>query len=326
MMTSRDCDVLVIGAGVSGLSTAIRLAEAGLSVRVVSQHPPLQTPSMAAAASWGLYLAADDDRALRWSYETLAELELLSQDPVTGVRLVNGMEAQRKASPPPDWAKSVRDFRVCGEPELPAGFASGWRYTVPAVHMPSYIAYLTQRLYRHGTTVELATVDSFSDTLSLAPVIVNCAGLGARKLAMDEDLLGVRGQLVIVENPGVDWFFQDSSEDGDLTYFLPHSDHVVLGGTAVPHFGAPGELEPSDETTKRIIERCVAIEPKLGLGRFLGHRVGIRPTRSEVRLEHTTLGDLRVIHNYGHGGSGITLSWGCAQDVISLVNGSSPVS
>jgi D-amino-acid oxidase len=25
------------------------------------------------------------------------------------------------------------------------------------------------------------------------------------------------------------------------------------------------------------------------------------------------------VHNYGHGGSGVTLSWGCAEDTLALV-------
>ena len=47
-------DVLVIGAGVSGLTTGICLAEAGLSVTIRTAAPPGQTTSVAAGALWGL--------------------------------------------------------------------------------------------------------------------------------------------------------------------------------------------------------------------------------------------------------------------------------
>jgi len=54
--------------------------------------------------------------------------------------------------------------------------------------------------------------------------------------------------------------------------------------------------------------------------RVLAARVGLRPfRRSGVRLERDQLPDGRiVIHNYGHGGSGFTLSWGCAREVVDL--------
>ena len=47
--------------------------------------------------------------------------------------------------------------------------------------------------------------------------------------------------------------------------------------------------------------------------------VGLRPGRHEVRLEVEQLANGRkVIHNYGHGAVGYTLSWGCANEVVEL--------
>src|SRR5258705_9731868 len=100
--------------------------------------------------------------------------------------------------------------------------------------MPRYLAYLEGRLAAAGTVVEIGAVAAFDEVAGLAPIIVNCTGLGARTLVPDPDLTPTRGQLVVVENPGVDWFFQDQAEGEDLTYFLPHGDHVVLGGSAIP--------------------------------------------------------------------------------------------
>jgi D-amino-acid oxidase len=49
--------------------------------------------------------------------------------------------------------------------------------------------------------------------------------------------------------------------------------------------------------------------------------VGLRPGRSTVRLEEAEplSSGARVVHNYGHGGAGVTLSWGCAREVVTLV-------
>ena len=60
--------------------------------------------------------------------------------------------------------------------------------------------------------------------------------------------------------------------------------------------------------------------PELDRSKIVGKAVGLRPSRNEVRLEADTSGDRMVIHNYGHGGAGVTLSWGCADEVVALVS------
>jgi D-amino-acid oxidase len=50
----------------------------------------------------------------------------------------------------------------------------------------------------------------------------------------------------------------------------------------------------------------------------LSRAVGLRPARPTVRLDRTTVDDRPVIACYGHGGAGVTLSWGCAADVVAL--------
>lgn len=92
---------------------------------------------------------------------------------------------------------------------------------------------------------------------------------------------------------------------------IPRSVDCVLGTTAEDHNWDPSVNEPE---TREILERCTSLEPALKGTRILGARAGLRPGRSSVRLER----EGRVIHNYGHGGSGFTLSWGCAEEVREL--------
>lgn len=51
--------------------------------------------------------------------------------------------------------------------------------------------------------------------------------------------------------------------------------------------------------------------------------VGLRPGRTEVRIEAEKIciegKTLNVVHNYGHGGAGVTLCFGCAVDASNLV-------
>jgi D-amino-acid oxidase len=156
-----------------------------------------------------------------------------------------------------------------------------------------------------------------------APVVVNCTGIGARSLVPDEALVPVRGQVVIVENPGIGEFYLDHGDGGDdYVYLFPHGDVAVLGGTA--HEGAD-DLAPRPEVTARILRDITAVFPSLRGARVVAERVGLRPVRPEVRLEAEALPGGRVLwHNYGHGGAGVSLSWGCAAELTAAVLEGSP--
>jgi D-amino-acid oxidase len=220
---------------------------------------------------------------------------------------------------PPAWAGQVAGFRACRPGELPAGFVTGWRFTAPLVDMPAYLGYLQRRLAAAGGAVEVRRVGSLDEATAAAGVVVNCAGVGARELVGDRQVVPVRGQVVVVENPGIEEFFaEDPGRSPEMTYYLPHGQTVVLGGIA-EH--GDWRREPDRDTAYAILARCAAVEPSLRGARVLDHRVGLRPARPSVRLEQERVGGTRVLHNYGHGGSGVTLSWGCAADVATLVVG-----
>src|ERR1039457_1701167 len=97
-MSSRELEVVVIGAGVSGLTTAICLPEAGLAVGVHAAAPPQATTSAAAGALWGPHLVGMDERVVRWTTVTLARLLEMLDNPATGVRLLAGIDADRKST------------------------------------------------------------------------------------------------------------------------------------------------------------------------------------------------------------------------------------
>jgi D-amino-acid oxidase len=141
-------------------------------------------------------------------------------------------------------------------------------------------------------------------------MVVNCAGIGARELVPDASVTPYRGQIVVVENPGITEFFVE--EESPPLYFFPHGATAILGGTAQP---GDGNIDPDPAIAAAIVQRCARIEPRLSGARVLGHRVGLRPARPTVRLEL----DGPIVHNYGHGGAGVTLSWGCARQVASLI-------
>ncbi|MBK3580035.1 FAD-dependent oxidoreductase [Streptomyces sp. MBT65] len=312
---------VVIGAGVSGLTTAVCLAEAGMDVRVDTDRPPGATTSAAAGAMWDPYLAEPSDLVERWSRETLSELTALSTDTETGIRLVEGTQESRVSRDMPVWGSLV-GARMCLPSELRQGFVTGWRYRAPLVDMPRYLRYLVGRLEQAGGTLRRHLYGTLDEALTQASVVVNCSGAEARYLVDDASVDAVRGQLVVMENPGIRTFFCDDTPGAeDLTYIYPHGDIVVLGGTAEP--GA-WELRPDENEAREIIRRCAAVEPLLAGARVIGQRVGLRPVRGRVRLEDEWHEDTLLLHNYGHGGAGLTLSWGCAREITERVRGKLP--
>ncbi len=313
-------DVLVIGAGVSGLTTGVCLAEAGLSVLIRAKCPPGQTTSAAAGALWGLHLVESGDRALDWGRRTLAELTGLAGEAASGVRVVSGIQAATPAGAWPEWARVLDDFRPCRAGELPTGYQAGWRCTAPLVDMPVYLGYLLGRFTAAGGAIEAGVAGSLADAAGEAPAVVNCTGVGARDLVPDPQVTPVRGQVVVVRNPGLDEFFvADGGPPPELLYFFPHRGVVVLGGTL--EYGSR-ELRPDPRTAERILDGCAALEPRLRGAEVVAHRVGLRPARPKVRVEAQRLpGGTLLCHNYGHGGAGVTLSWGCAREIAGLVVG-----
>jgi D-amino-acid oxidase len=255
---------------------------------------------------------------MKWSERSFSEFQGLAAKVDTGVRMLSGIEASRGTAEAPSWAGIIPEFRRCGIGDLPPGFADGFRFTVPLVDMPVYLEYLGARFKSAGGEVEVRSVRSLRDVAEDAAVIVNCTGIGARILVPDLELRPIRGQLVVVVNPGIEEFFsEDTGSSPDLMYVLPHGETVVLGGTAEAD---KWSLEADVDTAHDIVVRCSEIDPRLAIARVLAHRVGLRPTRPTVRVgEETTEGPSRLLHNYGHGGGGVTLSWGCAQEIRDAV-------
>jgi D-amino-acid oxidase len=318
---SSEPDVLVIGAGVSGLTTAVCLAEAGAAVTIAAATPPGQTTSAAAGAIWGPHLVQMDNRAARWADVTLARLLDLTAEPAAAVRTLTGCLASRRQEDAPAWVAGLDGFRPCASQELPAGFAAGWNFRAPVVTMPVYLGYLLARFRDGGGQAETGDREFGSmaeaSGYTSAKVIVNCAGIGARNLVPDLELMPVRGQVVVAANPGItDFFIGHAGESASLTYLFPHGDTIVLGGT---EGRGDWSLEPDPATADRILRDCAAIEPSLRGARVVTHRVGLRPVRPAVRLEAEELpGGPTVVYNYGHGGAGVSLSWGCAADAAEL--------
>jgi D-amino-acid oxidase len=190
-----------------------------------------------------------------------------------------------------DAGVSLIDFHVAGEGVM----------RVPLMDTTRYLPYLRTRF--RGIVVQ-RHVRSF-DELHDFDGIVNCTGFGARELCGDDALEPGYGIVALVDRPALDHALVDPHEP--LLYVIPRTHDCVLGGYDAVSPPKLGEVDA-------IVARCRAAVPELSR-EIRGVREGIRPHRSQVRLERE--GD--VIHNYGHGGAGFTLAWGCARAVARLL-------
>ncbi|MGK5547513.1 FAD-dependent oxidoreductase [Streptomyces sp. URMC 127] len=317
-------DAIVVGAGVIGLTTAVVLAETGRRVEVWSRELPAQTTSAVAGGLWWPYRIEPREAVAAWALTSLGQLSALADRPdETGVRLVDGTHACTEPEERSGWAAGVPGLRPAARGELPAGYGHGLRARTPLVDMPVYLAYLQRRFAAAGGTVVHRAVPHLAEAGRAAPVVVNCSGLGARDLVPDPRVHPVQGQVVVVENPGVtEWLAAEDRTTGEILHVFPQPYGVVLGGTAREHVW---DRAPSPATARAIVSRCARVDPRLARARVLAHRAGLRPARSPARLEAGRLpGGARLVHNYGHGGAGVTVSWGCALAAAGLADGDGP--
>jgi D-amino-acid oxidase len=284
-------DVVVVGAGVIGLTAAIRLQAAGASVEVWSADDPLDTVSAVAAAVWYPTRMAEDPRVRAWGLRSYEEFGRQCAGGVPGLLLRDTRNLGYAGETLPWWAPpgaSVADGEV--------------RFRAPLAEMGVYLPWLAGQV-----NLVRRRVDTLRDALEAAPVVVNATGLAARDLAADPTVRPARGQIVLVTNPGL-----TTSIRGAGFYVHPRRRDVVLGGT----FDTDDwRTEPDPATREAILAATRALAPALTHAEFRADRVGLRPVRDGgPRVE----ADGPVIHAYGHGGAGMTLSWGCADEIVGL--------
>lgn len=311
-------EATVVGAGVVGLTAAVRLREAGVAADVWARESPEETTSAVAAAIWYPYLALPRDLVTGWAATSYRVFTALADAPGTGVAVRTGREVFREPVPDPWWRGAVPGFARCSPADpsdgLVDGLVDGYRFPTPIIDMSAYLPWLVDRFTGLGGTVERRVARSLDEVPG--DVIVNATGLGARELVGDTEMEPVRGQVVRVEQVGLtEWLLDGRNPDGML-YVVPRERDIVLGGT---DDAGVEDREPDPAVAEGILARCRAAVPALADARVLGHAVGLRPARSTVRLEAEPLADGRtVVHCYGHGGAGVTLSWGCADEVTRI--------
>jgi D-amino-acid oxidase len=314
-MSTRN--VAIIGAGVSGLTCGVAFAERGCRAAIFAKETGRQTTSGAAAAVWFPYHVESAERVIPLALQTFDVLADVARVPASGVSMIELRQFSRAGELPiPDWAiplgASVIPSEVEGSLE---SFKSGFSLNVPLMDTTIYLDYLAARFRKAGGEIHAnVRFEKLEDVDTTFDLVINCAGIGASELVHDADLEPHRGQVAIV--PRIDGLsYAVVCDDVPLMYAIPRANDCVFGGTNE----VSDNLAADPATTSRIVTECSRV---LNIDKpgVLAERVGLRPfRRSGVRLERDRFRDGRtVIHNYGHGGAGFTLSWGCAHEVLNM--------
>ncbi|XP_066436631.1 D-aspartate oxidase [Eleutherodactylus coqui] len=324
----QKIQVAVIGGGLVGLSTALCITESlpHCTVTVISEKfSPNTTGDVAAGCLIPhTYSGTSLHQQIAWFKETfdyLFKIANSSEAGEAGIHLISGWQIFK--SPPKEtytfWWQIVLGFRLMNETEL-VKFPShtfGQAFTTLKCQASQYLPWMEKRIKSNGGCLESRKVKNVWDLHGTYDVVVNCSGLGSRDLFGDQSIYPVKGQVVEVNAPWIKHFIRDG--DGN-TYIYPGISGVTLGGTRQKD---DWSFFPNVQDSKGILDRCCHLEPSLHGVPIIQEKVGLRPTRSGLRIEKDLLNknnlQLPVIHNYGHGGGGFSNHWGTAKTATKLL-------
>jgi D-amino-acid oxidase len=337
--------ITVIGAGVSGLTCALRLSD-DHDVRVIAKDIGIFSDSSKATAIWHVYLVPETNEVLDWAANTLRVFyELAQSSPDTGIQLIRGVELFRKGTAQvPAWAHIPRLFSLLSEVEVAAfnlidtdavtryeaetlaahPVLWGYHIEAPVVSMHTYLPWLEKAARQKGVRISQGEIRDFAEAAADSDVIVNCAGFGARLLAKDPSFMPYKGQYFVLS--GDDeiplTYVGDDDHPGGMAYMIPRSGEVLIGGSAEKD---RDDLEQTLDFASTL-RRAGLYVPSIR--KWQSERVpfktvvGVRPVRNggiRLEMDKDSL-QIPIVHNYGHGGSGFSLSWGCAQTVHSMIS------
>ena len=308
--------IKIIGSGITGLTTALCLLENGFQVRILTKQLYPQTVSSVAAAIWFPYAVEPKDQVNQWSFLTYQFLEELAKEEGSGVSMIPFLVLSAPGREE-DWLEGLPQeaVREASRSELPKGYERGYWAQVPLADTNIYLPYLVWRISNLGGEIIQHTISREELEKDSLQLYINCTGLGAREIFTDEELKPMRGQVLKVNKGFPAISMVDSMHPGQLSYVIERKHDYVLGGT---DYVNDDDESARAEDTKMIIERCQRLQPIPEQLSIKQVAVGLRPKRDRIRCEWDDE-LLNVIHNYGHGGAGYTVSWGCALHVLHLL-------
>lgn len=306
--------IAVIGAGISGLSCAWLLSNKNYNITVFAKAFSPDITSNRAAAFWFPYHIRNDKRGIEWAKKSYAFYQKLSADASTGISMKHLIKVLREniIEEEPVWIDFMPEgaCNIVPKEQLQPGVAKAYDVLVPLIETQLFLPYLQNILDKKNVLFEQKVINDFNE-LSSFDIIINCSALGARELCNDKSIIPVRGQVALIETKTEMPIYLDNEMP---LYIVPRKDAMIVGGTYEENIY---EETTEPKTIEYILNNAYKVFPKLKQQKIIGSWAGLRPYRNEVRVEHQS--GTNIIHNYGHGGSGFTLAFGCAEEVMHLV-------
>lgn len=226
-----------------------------------------------------------------------------------------------------------------------ANYSDAWLFQAPIVDSPKMLQYMLDEV-QESDCLDRVDIESGKYYATIHEMVeeakrlgcdgmVNCTGLGSRSICNDETLVGARGVLLQYDRSSCVW-----SDDAEISgtkesvimieeapfgtetepcYTIPRGPLVVVGGT---YLLGDEEKNLRPQERKKVLENARLVGIDTSKCSPSGEWVGFRPYRQTARLEVDTefSDDVKVIHNFGYGGSGWTVYVGAAKEAASLLS------
>lgn len=309
--------ITVIGSGIIGLTSAIALSKKGHDVSILTKELSRNTLSHKVGAIWFPFEIHPQEKAIHWGAKAYSYYQ---SDIIRG----NGLSfipftvvTTQKSNT--EWVNHMPkgSVREANPSELPIGADSAYIATVPLAEPPLYLPYLEKECKKLGISITQGTIQSLEEMATLNELIINCTGLGAKPLCQDELLKPMRGQILRSKPIPNSTSAVNSTQSGGLSYLICRSSDAIIGGT---DYIDDWNLDVDPKDTEFILSRITESGIAKAKPEIIEELVGLRPRRTKVRFEYDQVYQ-NIFHNYGHGGAGFTVGWGCALELSNLMSG-----
>lgn len=329
MSDKHQKKISIVGGGVIGLSTGVLLLKEGYEVEIFAEKISPNTNSDKACAIWyPIFSDIAEDRIplyndiVKKSWEYFKKLE---PDEKFGIILRQNHELFPTKEPLPYYIDILPDFEVVYNTSFPNNLPCQWSFKTYIIEMQKYMPTLYELYDKSGGKITERKIQSADEFTQLeTEIIFNCTGFGSKELFNDEKLKPIKGQILLHEKIDLEFCIGENE-----FCLIPRSDYTVLGCLYL-------EDENNDSTTaentnkiwEKVVERLVengagnidTSDIRLSKSKIRSVQAGVRPFRyGGIKLEVENLNGKTIIHNYGHGGAGITLSWGSCMKAIDLM-------